>query len=309
MSNLDFSDHIPIADRNSAQFIYNSSSYLNQLDSTVKSFFALRKDTKELALAIHFQIEDQHAISLREAPFGSLEITSSTIKQDIKDFMQFAIGKLRQINMTNITVKSAPPCYFRSLEDDSELLTEYLGFSHSKVEINHHLEICNQMLTDRMHDMQKRRLQKCMNAGFDCVELPQKNLKEVFEFISKCRVEKSHTLSISLKKLESLTAALPESYLLFGCYDKGQLIAASICVVVNSKILYNFLPASDPLYNKYSPMVMLVSSIYDYCYRNEFEVLDLGTSMLDNQPNVQLIDFKNRIGGIETGRSIYTLML
>lgn len=309
MNNLEFSDHVPLAASPSGQSIFQSSTYINQLNSEVKSFCAIQKESQNLVLLIHFQLINHRAISLLEAPFGSLEVYQTIDQKIIEDFFQFIFRHLRRINISHVILKTPPPFYHKNMLLTNKLFIDSLGFSHSHTDINHHLFITEEELALQISPMQKRRLQKCQNAGFRFSKESFSNLKSVYQFISKCRNEKSHTLSVSLEQLKNATEVLPKSYLLFCCYDQNHLVAASICVVVTSQVLYNFLPASDLSYNAYSPMVFLISNIYNYCRINQFEILDLGTSMLQNKPNNKLITFKERMGGVLTERFNYHLTL
>lgn len=267
------------------------------------------EQTNELVISIHFQLSGSQANSLLEAPFGSFEFYRPVDSVTTKQFIRFVIESLRKTRITQLIIKSAPAFYYAPTHSYEELLKSTFGFSVIQNDINHHLMVINQKLADQMHPMQRRRLQKCADADFQCVNLPLSELPDIYRFISKCRADKAHALSISLQKMESLTRDLPDSYLLFACYDQEQLIAASVCVVVNAQVLYHFLPASDAVYNHYSPMVFLTSHIFAYCKCHGFEVLDLGTSMLGDSPNEKLIQFKKRMGGIESHRSILKLDL
>ena len=308
MDNLNYLDHIPSSIQNGDIPIYYNPDYLKGVNSEIKSFCAIRKNDFKLVLMIHFQVESRKANSLKDAPFGGLICNEPIPQNTIRAFLEYVIDQLKQQGVSHLIIKTAPPIYDSAeFIDGSHFLS--LKFTKLTTDINHHIPINKNELADHVSPMQKRRLKKCMDAKFKTVSERPNQLETVFQFISECRKGKNHSLSVTLKKLKAAFTAFPERYLIFCCYDNETLVAATICVVVNSKVLYNFLPASALDYNSFSPMVFLISHIYWFCKDNQFDILDLGTSMLDNQPNDKLIAFKKRIGGIQAERYLYELNL
>ncbi|UXX80028.1 GNAT family N-acetyltransferase [Reichenbachiella carrageenanivorans] len=281
--------------------IYYKPQYLRLIQPNVKGFYALLPNRRDIVMLLYFQCIENEAISLQEAPFGGIYFTQLAENRQINDFLQFISLQLSTIGITRLSIKIAPRCY-----GPSALPLDTIGMSSTKREINHHLPITSKSLTDQMTQMQRRRLKKGMAANFVFVQEAPDQLNKIYTFIQACRAQKKHAISVSLTKLKALSDALPSRYLMFSCYHQGQLIAATICVMVNDRVLYNFLPASLKTYNTYSPMVFLLNKIYEYGQQHYFEVLDLGTSMLDDKPNEKLITFKNRMGGVQTERSIYS---
>jgi hypothetical protein len=43
-------------------------------------------------------------------------------------------------------------------------------------------------------------------------------------------------------------------------------------------------------------MVLLMNHIYKFCRSHQVELLDLGTSAINGQPNFRVLDFKLRLG-------------
>ena len=111
------------------------------------------------------------------------------------------------------------------------------------------------------------------------------------------RSSKNYPLSMSLEGMESLALQFPNEILLFAVKDKNQLVASSICIRLNEKVLYDFYHDHDPHYNTYSPIVLLVKGINDFCYQNRIPLIDLGTSMINGEINVGLNEFKMKLGG------------
>lgn len=279
--------------------VYYTPQYLNLIHPEVKGFAALHPNSKRIIMLAYFQCIENEAVSLREAPFGGVHCTQAVDNIHIDEFFQFIAEQLSAVGITRVTVKFAPSFYPSSAINPSNSETSSL-----KKEINHHLSITSTALSNQMAEMQHKRLKKCVAANFNFIQEVPDQLDKIYAFIQTCRAEKGHAISVSLNRLTALTQAHPSRYLIFSCYHQGQLVATSICVAVNDQVLYNFLPVSLKAYNAYSPMVFLLSKIYEYGQQHHFETLDLGTSMLGDLPNEKLVTFKNRMGGIQTERSI-----
>jgi CelD/BcsL family acetyltransferase involved in cellulose biosynthesis len=113
-------------------------------------------------------------------------------------------------------------------------------------------------------------------------------------------------LNIKLQALKALVSKLPDHYKLFSLSSNGDIIACTITVVTGKDVLYYFLPAHNPKYDTYSPMVYLLKKIYEYARKHQFKYLDLGISSIENKPQPDLIKFKERMGGITTSKLLFS---
>jgi hypothetical protein len=287
--------------------VYNSLEYIHQLTNSIKSYYKVDSNLKKVLAVIHFQIVADKAISLQNAPFGGFENYKKLDDLTIDHFLTHILNELRKLKITTVIIKNAPSFYSEGY-DFNELLISH-KFKSKVIEINHHIDLSENSLIELMHSMEKRKYEKCVQANFLFKQEPASNFDDIFEFISDCRKERNQSLSMNKVDLQKMVMSLPESYLLFSVRDGNKLIAASICIIVNSQVIYNFYPASSVAYNNFSPMVFLVSNIYLFAKAHGFETIDLGTSMLNSQPNKNLVQFKEHIGGIQTQRQIFELNL
>lgn len=305
-ADVEFADQLPEGYALDSNSLFYAPEYLDLVHSKIVSFCATEHSSRSVVLIINFQIIDDQAISLREAPFGGLEVLSKTEPNMIRSFMDYVFTNLKRLEVKSLVIKN-PPSFHQDFISNQKL------FGNTKFktsyEINHHLEVGDEAFDRKLAPMQRRRLQKCEQAGFGVKQENHQSLSFIYSFIEKCRQEKRQEISISFNQLQETIKILPKNYHMFGCYDKDRLIAASICVAVNDKVLYHFLPASLTSYNDHSPMVFLIAEIYKYCQSNGVQILDLGTSMLNNKPNNSLATFKSRMGAIETERAIYLAKL
>ncbi|UOQ51328.1 hypothetical protein [Hymenobacter cellulosivorans] len=183
----------------------------------------------------------------------------------------------------------------------SALLThtlQQLGYRVALAEINHHLPL-NEDFRARLHPSEQRRLRKCKQQGFVFEQETPLYLPLAYEFLSRCRQEKGQALSLSLERLQELFRLFPQDHFLFSVRTPGgDWAALTIAIRVNSRVLYNFYPASPLAYNTFSPVVLLNEGLHAFGRANGQQLLDLGTSTLPEGLNSSLLQFKRHLGGV-----------
>jgi len=284
-------------------FLFNSLSYLafNYCEDDLFSFFLVSHPQKEVLGEIHFVREKKKtATSLPRSPFGSLDFKNGLDVVLIMKFMRKLTNWLTQRGFKHIRIRHYPAGYRPGKSKIFMFALQKLDYTISEVVPNHHINTDAYGLESKFHNMEIRRLQKCRNADMICKEVPLKKMRDIYNFIKSCRDERGHDLSLSFERLHLLVQQFPERYKLFEVVHQGEVIAATIAVKVSDDILYNFYPASSIRFNNYSPMVLLISYMYDYARNNDFNMIDLGTSSLKNGHNFSLIAFKERVGGQAT---------
>ena len=97
--------------------------------------------------------------------------------------------------------------------------------------------------------------------------------------------------------LAKTVKAVPSSFYLVGVYLGKELVGASIVIRVSKSIAYTFYLGHKQQHKKLSPSVFLISKLYDWCRKQGIGLVDLGTSALDGKPNINLLNFKLRMGG------------
>ena len=275
-------------------YLYNQEAFaqLQKGENTIgHSFYALHTSARSIVGKAHFFKEEKQYTSPFKAPFGSFEIHPQLNAGQIKDFIQFVLEQLKE---DTIEVRILHPATIYQPEH-ALLIKESLlktGFTLEAAIPNHHIEVNEEALTEKMHPMEKRRWRKCQQAGFVFKEEPLDALGEVYNFILSCRKEKGWSLSMTPEALQKAAFAFPENYKLFSVYNGNERIAATVTILVNSRIVYNFYPAALLSYQSYSPTVMLIDGLYQYCQQKGMKILDLGTSATE-----ALGLFKTHMGG------------
>lgn len=272
------------------------------------SFYILDQSVRKVSGTIHFQVSNGVATSPLRAPFGSAEVSEFVPARVLFEFLKFVESKLRSKDVSRIVIKSYPCAYAEA--QSVQLQTFLLNLKYSVVTA----EIASVIHVDphasrALHRSEKRKLDKAIGAGLVFKELSDQSLETVYNFIHQCRSEKNYTLSMTFADLRVAVSRFPERYLLFGVFAHDRLAAAAITIRVKKKILYDFYHDHEAAFDYFSPVVLLVEGIYDFCCRNNIEMIDLGTSAVDGQPNFSLLHFKKYLGGNLTTKLTFEKIL
>lgn len=273
------------------------------------SFYILDQSARKVSGAIHFQLSNGVAASPLRAPFGSVEFSGSVPAGVLFEFLRFFESKLRSRDVSRIVIKSYPCAY---AEAQSVLLQTFLlnlKYNVTTAEIASVIRVTTDGARRTFHRSEKRKLGKAIGAGLVFKELPNESLEVVYNFIHRCRNEKDYTLSMTLADLKIAMTMFPERYFLFGVFANDRLAAAAITIRVKDNILYDFYHDHDAAFDHLSPVVLLVEGIYDFCYTNRIEMIDLGTSAVEGLPNFSLLHFKNYLGGNPTSKLTFEKIL
>ena len=258
-------------------------------------------DSKEKTILAeaNFLCDDTTAVSLPQAPFGGIHYFHVNIGM-LKNFILEIIDYFSSRLFKKIIIKNPADVYNPS---HNAIVTNCLinsGFAISNYDINHHIEVDQTEFWAKLHQMEARKLRSSAKLDLSFREITGKAIAEVYDFIMECRVEKKVKMNITFDQLNKTVKELPDNYKFFVVDFNGDIIAATVAVLVGPDILYNYLPASSIAYNKLSPMVFLLRGVYNYCQSKGIKTLDLGISSINNQPQESLIIFKERVGGLAT---------
>ena len=277
--------------------LFNSEVHRNiQSPGGWHSFHLLKMDKKKVMASVHFCVAKGVASSPALAPFGSFEMSPALSTAQLFDFIAFVEGQLLRHGAKKIVVKCPPQHYNTGPHNILSVLLFNHQYKARNAEIGAVIQVAKAPFTDRLDPWEKRKLKQGAKAGLKCTAVPLGHLHEIYHFILACRKERGQHLSMAFEALLGTVEKLKSRFVLFGVYHKGVLVAASIAIRVNKKVLYNFYSAHSQSSNPLSPVVFLIGEMYDWCGKHHIELLDLGTSALHGKPNFTLVDFKLRLG-------------
>lgn len=264
------------------------------------SFYALRTEKKVARARVHFHIHDGVALSPYKNPFGSFEFSESFEPRELFEFIKWTETQLKQKGVRRIEIKSYPQLYHSSCSAVLSTLLLNLDYRVMNAELSACIHVNPNTLYEVMSSWEKRKSGQIKRTALRFGTVPVTKIKEVFDFISSCREERRQKLSMTYPQMKTVCDNFPDHFLLFGVYDNNALAAASISILINKTILYNFYSAHAKQYDTLSPVVRLMEGIYEYCQMDKIRLIDLGTSALHGRPNFSLLDFKLNLGAAPT---------
>lgn len=251
-----------------------------------------------------FCLEDKLAISIPRSPFGSIYL--KTPHEENLHFQHFhsELNKsLREINIEKLQIHHPSAIYSNFI--DSSYLSEYKTLYS---DINQHITL-DHSWESRLHKMQVRKLDSLRSEGFEFRPIPLSELETAHQFLTVCRQAQGLQLNISWNLLSELTKKMPTTYECFGVFRGDKISALCIAVNVTEKVAYYYLPGTSPMFRNQSPMVLLIAGMVDHYRSKNFDILDLGVSSIEGNPQETLKLFKERMGAEETSKSAYLKLI
>ncbi len=197
-----------------------------------------------------------------------------------------------------LIILKEPPLFYRISGELTHAILFNLGYRASSAEISSGIRMDHLSFEGKIEAWEKRKLKQAKENGLIFKKISIEESENVYQVILKCRSERGHSLSMTIDELSVTISALKGSFCLFGVYFQKELVAASIAIRVHQNILYNFYSGHLKKFDHLSPVVLLICGMYKYCGTEKIQLLDLGTSALNGQPNFSLLDFKLRMGAV-----------
>ncbi|REA58833.1 hypothetical protein DSL64_19370 [Dyadobacter luteus] len=293
-------------------FLYLTTTHLTAQTRKPVIYFQFYRNTYPTPIAI-FQCTaplDGLCHSAPSAPFGSIQCQDDCSKEEIDYFIKSIIEQLNFRRVKNLQINHYAYCYSEPHAEVIASLYATNGFRCSKEKINHHIPVSAQHFRELIVPAEHRRLKKCERSALIAQMDTDSDPGKIYQFLSYCRQVKGYVLPLSQSQLTTLIVHFPNHVRTFSVQLAGKIIAMVVTIRVNSRILYNFLIDSLPEFNKYSPTVMLVNCVYQYCQQQKIEILDLGTSLdQSGREKASLIRFKENIGGVRSVKKSFCIRL
>ena len=282
--------------------IFNDQKFFNmhatrQNDSYMQ--LVRNSDSRVFATIAFYDDAQGNFSSPLRGTFGGLSLNSQTNIANIEKFFQISLSYLKLNGGRRFTIKCPPTSHDPALFAIFFNIMLRNGFKVSAQELSYDVNVTDNAFIDRLEYGKARRIKKCIQEGFHAEKLAPAKYKEAYEIISSNRIRRGFPITMTYQQLEDLCETFPERIHFFAVYsahENGDMIAASVCIEITNKIFYVFYWGDIAGVEAYSPVVFLVSFIYDYCQRNNFRILDVGASTVEGQPNYGLIKFKRDLG-------------
>lgn len=281
------------------RFLFNEGRHLRtQAHEGWVTFEWVDAAQQLIAARVHFHIDGEQASSPLRAPFGSVEFADDLSPENLLRFLLEVEKRLKALGVRRVLLRDAPQLY---RPQNAALLTVLLGDMGFAVRRN---EICASIVVDqtpwenKISKDELYHLHRAQREELVFHELESSRWREVYEFIDRCRQERGMALSMTSSQLQDTLVACPQDFLFFDVCKGDERIAAAISVRVSPRILYNFYYGHSKSSNALSPVVYLLQCQYAYCQQHGYQILDLGTSSLEDKTNFSLLNFKTEVGGV-----------
>ncbi|UFH56408.1 GNAT family N-acetyltransferase [Spirosoma sp. KNUC1025] len=288
-------------------FFFNEPAHLcQQSDGPFYLLTALNQRTGLTEARCAFFPNADKAVSPIAAPFGSIEFADTLPEPTLDAFLKALITAVQSIGtFARLQLTNYPACYAPS--QASRLVTKLSEHGFQIIQTNPTFYLATKSdFAQAFAPAERRRLRKCREAGFQFQQCASHEVLNVVRFLYETRRQQGYTLTIAPAKLEKLLQTFPEQFPVFTVTDGPKLAALTVAVRVREDILYTFLPASHPDYRTFSPMVMLTDGLVSYGRERNIRLLDLGTSLDENQlPKLSLMRFKRNLGARESPKLVF----
>lgn len=280
------------------EYWFNDVLFLNEYIESTKHCYLLGENKSVLGY-IAVTIIENECFSPAIGTFAGFDCVSELTFEE-KDF--FVKGILAYFNEGNFILRM-PPYFLLDSGKEWNAILKMNGFEEQYSELNYHFDLTENI---QFHHSARRRLKKSLAAGFVFEKWENPNPEFCYQFISEARKRKGFPMSMSFLKFGEMLTLFSERYFVFRVLNsEKETLALSVVVKINDKILYNFYPADDVKYLKFSPSVMLHQGIIDFAKMNKYKFFDLGIATDKGVRNEGLIIFKQHLGAIEGFKKQY----
>jgi hypothetical protein len=290
------------------KYLFNHPAHLQLQSATGWHVFEYREaKTHKVCARFFFHLKKGEARSPLRAPFGSIELYRKLNVDQITDFVSHAVNYLKTLGAKTIVIRNAPELYYEKTSGFIKELFLNTGFEFLE-EVSSIICVDEINFEQKIKISERQKLYKAANV-FHFSKVNKLKLNELYKFIASCRAERQQSLSMTLAELKKLVTTFPNRLLFFRVGTETETVAAAIVIRVNKDVLYTFYYAHAKAHNRISPVVLLISGIYDFAMQHKYKMIDLGTSMIDGQINKSLLHFKKSIGAITNKKITFTRVL
>lgn len=215
----------------------------------------------------------------------------------LKEYV-YRIGKKLYITLE-------PPIYDKTNNAKTFKALVAAGAHITTIEYNHHFELKQFENYESLLDSKNRnKLRNALSSGLKFEILDSKKETDVaraYEVIRTNHIERGNPLRMSLQSVLDTIKIIPASFFVVSNED-GVDVAAAQIFHTNKKVCQIVYWGDDPIYSYLKSMNYLAYKVFEHYYRSGVDILDIGISTEDGEPNYGLCEFKENIGCVATTR-------
>lgn len=291
--------------------IFNTSAFFNLHKNGQSFYFQLcMGNPRESVGVVHFtEIEPGSFRSPRRGTFGGFEFNRPLRLELIEEFVDDVEQVLRENGARRIELLDAPACFDSS---NSGVLANILyrrGYVPQTPDLAYLLRVDAAPLLEKLRPSRRQRIHRCQRHGITAAQVGPDHHKEVYDVIVENRNTRHFPVTMTYEAIQEMVHTFPDRMRFFGAFDGSTMIASSICVKVNSSVLYVFYWGDRSGYEHLSPVTLLAQCIYEFAQQAGFNLVDFGTATNGGEPIYGLINFKREIGCFPSPKATYVKLL
>lgn len=286
--------------------LFNEKDYFQLHSNSSNDTYVqlVRITTGKVCATIAFYGDEEYLFfSPKRGTFGGIMLNETIEIQLIEQFLNVIKEYLIKIGARTISIKCPP--FSHDLATCS-IMTNILlrqGFRLSSHELNYDMKVDGRAFIDRIDYGNIKRVRKCIRENLFAAQVGSDEYLKVYQVIKENRERRGFPLSMSSEQLGKMVEIFPEKMYFFSVYldkEMSSMLAAAVCIALTDKILYVFYWGDIAGTESYSPIALLASTIYEFCQKQGFIVLDVGTSTILGEPSYGIVKFKRNLGFSES---------
>ncbi len=228
--------------------------------------------------------------------YGGFHFHSSISMEEQYHFVEMVLKFLEDHHAKTIQIILPPYEYSPTSASMITNICFRLGFQIKKADLNFSIKVDGGDFRDKIDSGNRKQLKKCEIQNILTKELSPEDYKNAYDVICINRAHRGFPITMSWDAILNMVNTFPDKMHFYGSFYDNQLIASSICIDINSSVLYVFYWGDLPGQNNYSPITHLANFLYEQCMQNNKRILDIGTSTVDSIPNAGLVRYKLHLG-------------
>ena len=213
--------------------------------------------------------------------------------EEIDYFQSAYLELIERVRPTPIFIRVPVKRHFVSEFRKNINALDSAGFQLSYIDVNSSIQLSNGF----RESYNRNRARDLRNRCFREFEVVDGEADTVYKLLSKNREQKGLRMSISYEMLQSNLINYPDRFKTKLCVDNGIPVAGTILVNVNSRIQYVYMWGHDrSVKDSGLALFRLADEILLSAYKLGFQFVCLGTSSIQGNPDLGLIQFKSSIG-------------
>ena len=243
-------------------------------------------------------IKDGTFMSPFSAPYGGFSTYNSKIKLEYLDEAIKTLDNYLKINKIKYIQFTLPPYFY----NESFLAKLYYSLMQNQYQVkcmdmNYHFNTSNfkNYYTGLVDKRTIEKLKKAISVGLSFVQVFDDHEKQIaYNLVKENRKRKGRPLYLTFEDLMKTSKIVQSDFFLV--YQQALPIASAVVYHVSNEIVQAIFWADNYEYSLSRPMNFLVFKLFEFYTKLGIQIIDLGISTENGQPNFGLCDFKENTG-------------